>query len=399
MYDIWRMSRRSRRSHPAAAVLAAILCAVTPGAAGAQLSLPLLEPAPAPAPKVVAPVAASSEIDPPDGAARGTMILVHAGGWAGHDAHAQALLTRTPGEILLGRGWRIVSIDYEEGAAGLQDVLDAVAREVARGAGSGPLCLYGESSGAHLALVASARHRTIDCVIGLGTPTDLLLYEQTALDSGDRDLMIVADQLRRFFGTTAAELAPWDIINLAPSIHSDVVLLREADDAVVSQVHSDRLTAVRPTTLAIELDAAGSRDASARFVHGTLSVRGRAAYEAAIGSAADRAVAARIAERRAARTGCAGTDRSIAEIGKPAMMRALRCIARHDARSQAAGTRRWRQTTVALRGELNAARLWSALRATVAGRRALAAVAGRRAKLVVRPAARSQVVVRRTRAA
>ena len=287
------------------------------------------------------------------------MILVHAGGWAGHDAHAQALLTKTPGAILLARGWRIVSIDYEEGAAGLQDVLDAVAHEVARGTGSGPLCLYGESSGAHLALVASARHRAIDCVIGLGTPTDLLLYEQTALESGDRELTIVADQLRRFFGTTAAEVAPWDIVTLAPSIHSDVVLLREADDSVVSQVHSDRLTAVRPTTLAIELDGGDPRDVSARFVHGTLSARGRAAYEAAIGSAADRAVAARIAERRAARMGCVGAARSIAEIGKPAMLRALRCIARHDARAGAAGTRRWRQTTVALRGEINAARLWS----------------------------------------
>lgn len=391
------MSRWSRCNRSAAAVLTAILCAVTPSTATAQLSLPLLDPAPAP--KVVAPVAASSEIDPPAGAVRGTMILVHAGGWAGHDAHAQAVLTKTPGDILLKRGWRIVSIDYEEGTAGLQDVLDAVAREVARGTGSGPLCLYGESAGAHLALVASARYRAIDCVIGLGTPTDLLLYEQTALDSGDRDLTIVANQMRRFFGTTAAEVAPWDIINLAPSIHSDVVLLREADDTVVSQVHSDRLTAVRPTTLAIELDAGDPRDASTRFVHGTLSARGRAAFEAAIGSAADRAVAARIAERRAVRMGCARADRSIAEIGKPAMLRALRCIARRDARSKVAGTRRWRQTTVALRGEINAARLWSGLRRTVAGRRALAAVAARRAELVVHRAARSQVVVRNTRAA
>jgi acetyl esterase/lipase len=379
------MSRRSRCVR-VAAVLTAIVCVATPGAAA--------DPS-----RAVAPVAASSEIDPPDGVARGTMILVHAGGWAGHDAHAQALLTKTPGEILLARGWRIVSIDYEEGAAGLQDVLDAVAREVARSTGAGPLCVYGESSGAHLALVASARHRRIDCVIGLGTPTDLPLYERTALESGDRDLTIVADQLRRFFGTTAAELAPWDIINLAPSIHSDVVLLREADDRVVSQDHGERLTAVRPTTLAIEVDSGDRSEASARFVHGTLSARGRAAYDAAIGSVADRAVAARVAERRAARMGCVGAARSITEIGKPAMVRALRCIARHDARAKAAGKRRWRQTTVALRGEINAARLWSALRATVAGRRALAAVAARRAKLVVRPAARSQVVVRSTRAA
>ena len=391
-YDISRMGRRTHMR--LGALAAGLLWAFAPPA-GAQLALPLLE-TPAPV-RVVAPVAASSEIDPPEGPARGTMILVHAGGWAGHDAHAKDVLIETPGRLLIERAWRIVSIDYEEGTDGLQDVLDAVDAEVARATGPGPLCLYGESSGAHLALVASSRRRVVDCVIGLGTPTDLLLYERTAAISGDRALTIVANQLRRLFGTTAEELAPWDIVKLAPTIHADVVLLREADDMVVSQVHSDLLRAVRPATIAIELDAGDPRDASARFLHGTLSAGGRAGYEAAIGSAADRAVAARTAERRAARLGCAGVDRSIAEIGMPKVLRALRCIARRDARRAPARTSRWSRTTVMLRGEINAARVWAALRATAAGRRALAVVATGRVKLVLRPGERSQIVLRRTR--
>ena len=135
----------------------------------------LLKPKPKPVP-VIAPVAEPISADPA-GPARGTMILVHAGGWAGHDAHAQKLLMDRPGDLLLARGWRVVSIDYEEGTAGLQDVLNAAGNELARKSTDGPVCIYGESSGAHLALVAAQRLRAIDCVIGLGTPTDLPLYE------------------------------------------------------------------------------------------------------------------------------------------------------------------------------------------------------------------------------
>ena len=43
------------------------------------------------------------------------MILVHAGGWAGHDGYAQSELLKNPGDLFLARGWRVVSIDYEEG--------------------------------------------------------------------------------------------------------------------------------------------------------------------------------------------------------------------------------------------------------------------------------------------
>jgi len=390
------MRRPLTRIRLALVVFAALLCAGAAPAAAAPLSLEaLFNPKPKAAPAGPPPVAPAIQIDPTTGPARGTLLMVHAGGWAGHDAHAQDLLTRTPGQLMLDRGWRVVSIDYEEGTAGLQDVLNAAGAELERGTGNGPLCLYGESSGAHLALVAAARLRAIDCVIGLGTPTDLLLYESNAEISEDRQLKIVAGQMRRFFGTTAAEVAPWDIVTLAPSIHADVTLLREADDAVVSQVHSERLQAVRPTTQAIELEPGNPNDVTARFVHGTLSAGGRAAYDAAVGAAADRAVATREAERAGRRTGCDDVDRTITEIGRPAVLSVLRCLARKDERTLSGAAARWRQSTVSLRGEVNAARIWNRLRATTGGRRALGAVATRRAKLVIRAAERSQVVVRR----
>ncbi len=235
-----------------------------------------------------APVAVAITADP-SGTVRGTMIMVHAGGWAGHDARAQELLMRSPGALLRERGWRAVSIDYEAGKAGLDDVLGTIASEVARKTSNGPLCIYGESSGAHLALVAAARRRSeVDCVIGLGSPTDLRLYEATAAD-GSRDQRIVDAQMRKYFGTSEAELAPWDPVSLAPSISADVLLMREGDDAAVPASQTARFAAARPGTKTLTLDAGDPADASTHFVHGTISAQGRRAYNAAVASFAARA--------------------------------------------------------------------------------------------------------------
>ena len=150
------------------AALAALACTGLAACGGGGKEEP-------PRPPVPAPITAD-----PAGPARATMVMVHAGGWAGHDARAQELLMRSPGALLRERGWRVVSIDYEAGTEGLRDVLDTVRSELARGTSNGPLCVYGESSGAHLALVAAAQVKEIDCVIGLGAPTDLPEYEATA---------------------------------------------------------------------------------------------------------------------------------------------------------------------------------------------------------------------------
>jgi acetyl esterase/lipase len=395
--DEGRMAAASRRL---VLVLLAVLSgllglcgALVSPAAAKPLSLPsLLKPKPVP---VVAPVAAPISADPSGVAPRGTMIMVHAGGWAGHDAHAQQLLMGRPGDLLLGRGWRVVSLDYEEGTAGLQDVLNAAGTELARDTGGGPVCIYGESAGAQLALVAAARLRAIDCVIGLGTPTDLALYQSEAAASPDARLKLVASQMTRFFGATPAEFAPWNLVDLAPSIHADVLLVHEADDAVVSAQHDARFQAARPTTQIVDLAAGNPADPATDFMHGTVSDAGRGAYAAAIGAFADRAVAARDAERNAARTGCSGVGRSLAEVGLSTIKSALRCLARKDAGDGRA--RGWQRTSVTLRGEVNASRIWSSLRATKSGRRALAAAAVKRAKLSVRTGDRTQVVLRAAR--
>ncbi|HVF80011.1 MAG TPA: hypothetical protein VNA28_17090 [Solirubrobacteraceae bacterium] len=375
--------------------LVGLLALQSPAHAALPFKLPNLKPKAPPTP-VIQPVQAPISSDP-SGPARGTMILVHAGGWAGHDGYAQGELLKNPGDLFLARGWRVVSIDYEEGAGGLQDLLNVAGAELARNTSAGPLCIYGESSGAHLALMAAARLRAIDCVIGVGTPTDLYQYTVEASVSNDDRVKLVSGQIMKLFGATAEATAAWNLVSLAPTIRSDVLLVQETDDELVTASHAQRFQVARPTTQLIELEPGDRGNRANDFMHGTVSDLGRTQYMAGIGAFADRAVGARAAEREAARTGCSQVARSFSEIGPAGLQSALRCLAGKDAESRSAGTGSWRETSVKLRGEVNAARVWQYLRTTKNGQRALAAAARRRAKVIVETGDRSRVTLRAAR--
>jgi acetyl esterase/lipase len=371
--------------------LAGVLCLQ---AAQADAALLPLIPKPPP-PRVIAPVQPPVSTDPA-GPVRGTMILVHGGGWAGHDGAQQNELLRNPGDLFVARGWRVVSIDYDEGPAGLQGVIDVANAELARHSSDGPLCLYGQSAGAHLALMAASRLSAIDCVIAFGAPTDLYQYTVEAAASSDPLVKLVSSQIGRLFGTTAEATAPWNLVSLAPALRADVLLVHEADDPLVPASHGQRFQAARPTTQLVELPAGDP--AGPRFMHGTVSDLGRTEYAASIGAFADRAVVARGDDRGAARSGCSQVARSVADTGAKGLQSALRCLVRSARRKAPSGSARWRQTSVKLRGEVNAGRVWASLRATQNGQRALVAVAGRRAKVTVLSGDRSRVTVRSTRA-
>jgi pimeloyl-ACP methyl ester carboxylesterase len=355
---------------------------------------PILGPAqPAPQP-IKSP--SSALVSSPAGAARGTMIMVHGGGWQGPGPLAQKALMTTPGDTLTQRGWRVISVDYHAGAAGLQDVLDAAGAEIVAPTG-GPLCLYGESSGAQLALIAASRLPAVDCVVAVGPPADFDAYQAEVQASNDADRQIIATQMAAVWGSDPAQRAPNDPVKVANSIAADVLILREADDPLIPIEQVDDFVAARPTTQRVELDSEPGADPSHFFLHGTLSDAGRDEYRAAVGSFVDRAAAAHDAERDAERTGCGGVTRSMAHGGAARLQKALLCLARTDAPAHEAGAPRVKTTIRRVRGEVNAARAWTVLRASTGGRRALAALAAGRARTSVRSGDPTRVTLRMRR--
>ena len=324
------------------------------------------------------------------------MVLVHGGGWAGHSERGQRVLMGAPGQLLLERGWRIVSVDMDEGAAGIDGVLSAVGSELAKPAGDGPLCIYGESAGAHLALVAASRRPAVDCVIGLGTLVDMAQLEADGDTSSDANVQILGERIKRFFGTSAEQLAPWNPVGLAPAIRADVLLVHEIDDPLVPAVHAVRYQEAQPTTQVVELEPGDPADPATKFHHGTASALGRAHYAAALGAFADQAIARKGAEHLAAGIGCTGATDHLTDVGLRRVQRALRCLA--APRCRASGRRRGQPAAhdgqPAGRGR-RSTDLGSDAR-NGRGRRSLAALAARHARLSVQVGARSRVSLRCT---
>ena len=153
-----------------------------------------------PAPQPLSP--SQALVAMPTSTVRGTMLMVHGGGWQGPGPQSQKAVMALPGDTLSQRGWRVVSVYYDAGAAGLQDVLDAAAGELAQPTGD-PLCIYGESGGAQLALVAASRLPEIDCVIAFAPPAAFEAYLTEANASHDPERTLVADRIAAVWGPTS----------------------------------------------------------------------------------------------------------------------------------------------------------------------------------------------------
>ena len=348
--------------------------------------------APAHAAQTAAAIPSPKLVALPATAVRGTVLLIHGGGWQGPGPIAQRGLMQHPGDMFLARGWRVVSVDYRAGLDGVEDVVAAARAELAAPEG-GPLCVYGESAGAQLALVAAARVSGIDCVMAAGAPTDLLAYQREAAASADVDRGVVAGTIATLFGSSSEAVAPWDPVALAPTISADILLLRQDDDAFVPREQLDRFLAVVPTAQHVDLAAAAESSDATRWLHGTISDAGRTAYLGALGSFADRAVAAARADATAEASVCARRH-PLATAPNEGLASALRCLARRVAAVRATLANEAVTTTRRLRGKVNAARLWASLLASRRGRCALAAIAAGRATISVRPGDPTGVTIR-----
>ena len=212
---------------------------------------------------------------------RGTVLLVHEGGWSGPDAAAQRRLSAFPGAALRRRGHRTVSVDYARGRAGLDSVLEEVA---ARG---GRVCLYGESAGGTLALLAAARDRRIRCVLAFGAPTDFGAWRRDAARRA-RDpavdaqvpafrrataLAVLTQTVVPAFGPIGAGTRPWEPARVAARIRGRVVLGQQRDDFILPLGQLRAFASARPGTPTFVTPSGGPAD---RYLHGTLPAAGRA---------------------------------------------------------------------------------------------------------------------------
>lgn len=212
---------------------------------------------------------------PPD--PRGTVLLVHSGGWHGPSASAQQDLFQRVSPTLLSAGYRVVSIDYAPGTAGLRSVEHAIRDELIHHPMSGPTCLYGESAGAHLALLAAQHSGRVDCVATYGAPTDLTAY--TAAARAERKAMPqmseIAAAIRIVFGADPRGWSRWSTVPGAARMKAAVLMMVNADDPIIPPSQIAIFQRARPTTETYVPPPVRDPKPSDVWVHGTATPAGK----------------------------------------------------------------------------------------------------------------------------
>jgi acetyl esterase/lipase len=100
----------------------------------------------------------------PLGPTVGTVMLIHGGGWqASTDPVVKGQNPQRP-YFAQSFGWEQHAVGYREGELGIRDLLRWVDSLMAAHP-ERPFCVFGRSSGGHLALVVAQRRPQIDCAI------------------------------------------------------------------------------------------------------------------------------------------------------------------------------------------------------------------------------------------
>jgi acetyl esterase/lipase len=187
------------------------------------------------------------EIYDPAGAPRGTVLLIHGGGWQDdRGKQSPRYYDATLALTLRAEGWRVVNIGYTQGyrTTGAPDptpmLRDVVAfYEQIRAAFGGPVCADGQSAGGHLAAMLAVERPTLTCAVLDAAPTDL----PTMLRKSNAKNFVQGT-----FGTDPSTLAHWSPArDWRPTIHTAVYATFAADDPTVPPQQGAALKAADPS--------------------------------------------------------------------------------------------------------------------------------------------------------
>jgi dipeptidyl aminopeptidase/acylaminoacyl peptidase len=182
---------------------------------------------------------------------KGVVLLLHGGGWQRDPAAYEAEVQIAP--LYEQLGYATATIGYNDGAKGLQDVIDLYAKADKRYPDT-PICAIGASAGGTLALLLASEEPDLACAIDLAGPTDL-----TALsDQGGE----VASRLavEAFGEDNLEEFSP---VAHADSIKAPVMMVFAVADPVVPEQQGPELKRALPSAKLIVLP-----QGDASFIHG-----------------------------------------------------------------------------------------------------------------------------------
>jgi acetyl esterase/lipase len=198
----------------------------------------------------------------PDGPIRGVVIGIHGGAWYGVGRRL-SLQVRPDLERWRRQGWLGLIVDYPPGGAAPASVLKAYDEVRARYGAGMPVCLYGESAGAHLALMVAAARPDVACVETAGAPTDL-----EAIDPRPGGPAAHAARNARHAFPDAAGASP---IHAADRIHARLLLTHLRTDPVIGVEQSERMAAAVPGARLLVLEPG-----PVGWIHGGVSAASQA---------------------------------------------------------------------------------------------------------------------------
>jgi pimeloyl-ACP methyl ester carboxylesterase len=188
-------------------------------------------------------------------APRALVILIRGGGWEG-PLPALVRAQQGPARDLRRQGFAVLNPDYRAGERGLRDLLVRY-DEGRRAYPDTPVCLYGQSAGATLALLIAAKRPETACVISQAGPTDLRALARQRGGGETSRLATVA------FGR--ARLGTFSPVRVARRIRARVLQISALNDPLVPAAQARELDRLLPDAELVELPAG-----DAPFVHSSV---------------------------------------------------------------------------------------------------------------------------------